>query len=255
MLKLQLPHVLTKSAARYAYNRSRDHALLKFVWDNLIGEALLLITNAARIPGADLDRYNQSLLQMMHARAVDTFQAYFADVLREVLTGNPELLSDDTTIRYGDILHAQSLQALRNAATAIAIQKKVDGVAYRGFREFEKWFANHGVAVPVSVPERARLREWVATRNVIVHNHGVVNERYLEEVTAPQFSFGQTRQIVFHDLAEMQQALAATVFACDASIQDVFQLEVRSHEDWATEFPVMALPPNEPSDEEYSDVE
>jgi hypothetical protein len=240
----EMPAKLTLSAARYAHYRSRDQALFKYAHDPLLNEAIQLIARAARLPAYDIGKLRQALMQMMHARAIDTFQVYYADAAEEVLNSQPQLISEEATLRIADLARAPSLRVMKREATNRAIRKKVDALAHAGFFEFARWFATQGVKLPLRSSDRADLSEWLATRNIIIHNHGLVNSRYLSDVPASDYKLGDERYMIFNDIARMQRRLATVVFASDQTIAAKFKLKTRSRKAWSKQFPIMSLPPD-----------
>lgn len=241
-LILRVPSKLTCHAARYAHNVSADRALLVFTRDRIFGE-VLVISRRKPITGEELDIYGQTLLQLVHARAIDTFQSYFAACIEDALLREPDLLSVDAQISYGEILAAVTLPRLRRSATVAAVRKKVDALAHKGFNEMQRWLKQQGVTLKISRRENDNLREWIAARNIVVHNHGIVNERFIRDVPGTDLTSGESRQFIPNSLAVMQQSLAQLVFSADAAVAERFRIPKRTMRHWQKAYPVFPLPP------------
>lgn len=142
--------------------------------------------------GVTLKKYSQPFLQMLVCRLVDNFSTYLSEVIREVLHAKPEILRSGEQVRVDYVLKFSSLEEL----TADLIDRKVADLSYRGFAELEKWFTEKlGVSLVDSESRRRDLIEVIETRNVFVHNRGIVGPKYCRNVPDSPFSLGQARTV------------------------------------------------------------
>lgn len=142
--------------------------------------------------GLTLKKYSQPFLQMLVCRLVDNYTTYLSELIREVLHSKPEILRSAEQVRVDYVLRFSSVEEL----TADLIDRKVADLGYVGFAELEKWFGDKlGVSLIDSESQRADLVEVIETRNVFVHNRGIVGPKYCRNVPNCSFSPGEERTI------------------------------------------------------------
>ncbi len=175
-----------------------------------------------------LRKSKQELLEMFLCRAVDSFQVYVVDIIREVLTRKPEILSGRRQeISLGQILSFDSIEAF----VQDVIESKVTSLSYEGFAELEGWCSDRGIPLVVPHGSRRDVVELIATRNLIVHNRGVVDARYLNAAGDSQFTVGNKRRIKTDEYHEALDLLNRIVAATDGAVAAKFgipQLGVQS---------------------------
>jgi hypothetical protein len=163
----------------------------------------------------------QRFLEIFLSRAVDNLQVYLVDVIREVLQKRPEVLSDRRMdLSVAEILAYPSLDAMLSAI----IEMKVQGLGYGGFRKLRDWCTRRGIPLTAQDQDIEAIVEYIATRNVIAHNRGVVNDVYTSLVANPAFTQGDIRRLQKVDLDKCRLLLARVVDDSDAAISAKFAL-------------------------------
>ncbi|MCM2315887.1 MAG: hypothetical protein NDJ92_12140 [Thermoanaerobaculia bacterium] len=190
------------------------------------------LTKMSRFSEIETSNFRRAIFQMLFARAVDGFLTYLSGVVWDVLSGAPEMLSDEAKIDYGVILNASDLEELRSHATELAIRKKRDSIGYGGIKEARRWFSNAKLLPELEDSEWATINEWVATRNIIVHNNGSVNEIYKETVPDSKLALDEERLVSKDELLQMQSLFVKAVRALDEKVGDRFTLGRRTLRDW-----------------------
>lgn len=162
-----------------------------------------------------LRKQRLALLQMYHCRVVDNFTTYLADIIREALAARPEMLRSGEQIRLDYALSFGSIQDLREDL----IDRKVGDLGYLGFASLCDWIRDHmGLKLVEDDDTMAAIIEILETRNVIVHNRGVVGEKYLRTVSTPKFKEGEVRRIEVDDYASCCHMIAGCVKKIDAAM-------------------------------------
>lgn len=168
-------------------------------------------------------RSRQSLLQMLFARAVDNFETYLVSVIREALRKRPEILSKSTypALTMEIILDHLTIDSLVHDL----IESKVNDLSYRGFPDLTDWCQDRGIPLIVPLGKSDEVSELIATRNVIAHNRGIVDRKYLRSVKAPNFKLGDIRSFDNNTLLASISLLNRVVDATDKAIVTNFGLE------------------------------
>lgn len=115
-------------------------------------------------------------LTMIVVRGVDNFLTYVADLLKQIFLERPEALRSAETVRLDEVLQFGSMDDLVN----FLAERRVDRLAYQSVNDLAD---NLEKALSFTLfeteAERARAGKLVATRNLLTHNRGVVNARFL----------------------------------------------------------------------------
>jgi len=163
----------------------------------------------------------QRFLEIFLSRAVDNLQIYLVDVIREVLKKRPEVLSDHKMeLSVSEILAYASLDSMLSAKVETTVQT----LAYAGFRKLRDWCTRRGIPLAVRDQDVEDVVEFIATRNVIAHNRGVVNDLYVSLVANPAFAQGDVRHLEKEDLDKCRLLLARVVDESDSAIAAKFSL-------------------------------
>ena len=168
-----------------------------------------------------LRQYRQEFLQAFFARFVDNFEVYLVDILREVLRKKPEILhSNQQTISLEHILQFNSIDDL----LLDIIESKVNSLSYKGFLDLEQWYKDKGIPLSVRDEHRQVVIESIATRNIITHNRGRVDEKYLRTMPTSNYKIGELRVLQVDDLFSTLSVLDEIVSSTDLEIAQKFNL-------------------------------
>ena len=208
---------------------SGDHALFEVrqLLDGVEPEDIPSpVALAEKTPGPRLRflrRKRQLLFEMLLGRLVDGFQTYLVGLIKTVLRTKPEMLaSRQPTVSIEDVLRHSTIEDLLHEV----IERRVGNLAYEGFGALESWCLERGIEIPVSEADRAKIVEVIATRNLIAHAHGCVDERYLKAFPGSGFAVGNKRPIDGDYYFDALTRLQSLVSAIDARAIEKFKLPV-----------------------------
>jgi hypothetical protein len=168
-------------------------------------------------PGAQtkiLRENAQTLLQMFFVRLIDNFQKYLVDVIREILRSKPTMLrTRQQTITLDELLEYERIQDLVHDV----IERKVNSLSYEGFAALHEWCTERGIEINVPASEQETVIEMIATRNIIAHNRGFIDERYVRAVAIPKSQVGSQRLLKVDYFFSAHWLLSDIVFKTDAA--------------------------------------
>lgn len=168
-----------------------------------------------------LRQSRQDLLEMFLTRIVDNFQMYLTEIIRMVLHKRPEILSGrKQEISLGYILGFDSIESL----TQDIIEAKVNSLSYDGFGDIEEWCNGRGIPLLVPNGERDKVVELIATRNLIVHNRAIVDDRFRKAIPQSAFVVGQERALEIDAFFDALSLLNRIVTVSDGAIASKFDL-------------------------------
>lgn len=134
--------------------------------------------------GAVLERFWREVLL---TRLVDRFTVFVAEILVFILRTKPEILTDQK-ISFAHVLAAPSVEAIVDGFAA----ERADDLSFGGFKEVRHFLEhNIGLKLTISADVLMTATSAIAARNVIVHNRGIVNSRYLVETGRSDLEVGE----------------------------------------------------------------
>lgn len=161
------------------------------------------------------------LLEMMLCRAADNFLAYVAELLAVVFRTRPETLRSSESVRLDDVLKHASMEDLVHDLA----ERRVNQLSYQGMRDLSAYLSDRlGFELfpkPESLERAVRIIE---SRNIIVHNRGLVNELFLSRAPRASANVGEPldldTDLIFDDL----EFIALSVYEMDARAVQKFNL-------------------------------
>jgi hypothetical protein len=171
-----------------------QEALAGREWDEKL-TAQDLFFKDPKSSGRMFRHYQQSIYEMFLVRTVENFQSYMASLMRQVLEKQPLILkTKEKTVSLEEIFSFSSFDELKG----YLIDAKITSLSYLGLKEIQDWCSGRGIPIRFGAEQEEQLLELIATRNVIVHNRGIVDSRYAQVVgKAAKFKPGEERIIGF----------------------------------------------------------
>jgi hypothetical protein len=172
-----MPKEATAKAGGTAYRFVSLPAMVYFKSD----EALLkLVTVAGPKPTGEIKPVLPLLLELSFCRAVDNYLAYVSDLLALIFKMKPQALSSSKeSVSLEMVLRYGNYDDLLNAIT----EKKVNDLSFLGMAKLNEHMRQHWKFS--LFPESETLQyavKVVETRNLFVHNRGIISNRFLERV-------------------------------------------------------------------------
>ncbi len=107
------------------------------------------------------------------------FDYLLSDILHCYYDRYPEALNEEMTLSYGELRKCSNLKEANN----ILIERKIESLLYKRFDERLRFFADVLVVDIAETKIRWEIiNEAYQRRNIIVHNNGIVNGRYIRNV-------------------------------------------------------------------------
>lgn len=128
------------------------------------------------------------LLSFVHQNQVSLFEHLFFDLLKIMISHQPQSLSGKKQVDYSTVFEAESKEALIGKL----IEKELNEIKYKNVCE---WFGYlYKIASIPELPkdELEKIAEAKASRDILVHNAGVINQVYIQKSgNASRFSIGE----------------------------------------------------------------
>jgi hypothetical protein len=164
---------------------------------------------------------SQELLEIFLTRHVDNFGKYIIDLLREALRSKPEMLkSKEPVLSLEYVLTFANMAELTNDV----IDKRVTALSYEGFAALQAWCERR--EVPLRIPEGGApdVVELIATRNVVVHNRGRIDDRYRRTVPSTKLGLGALRELTVDYLFAGKELLFQIAADTDSAVAEKYGL-------------------------------
>jgi hypothetical protein len=155
--------------------------------------------------------HSELIVHMLYARSVDNFLTYVADLLG-LVASRPDAGSG-----------SKPVASTRDAA------KKIERLSRRGWEPISAYFRKEleFTLFPDEKHEQM-LRSFVAVRNLIVHNRGYVDERFVEQFAGAPWKLGEQIPIGATGMITALELFWRTVDDVDSRAAKAFGLE-RTH--------------------------
>lgn len=200
------PYVLISLPATVYYRA--DYQLVQFLGNVGTQSQLLdhLITLAAEPDKISTERAEDDLLQratlsarafqgfaplvleMLSCRAVDNYLAYISELLVLIFKTRPEALKSNEKVSVETILQYSTYDDLLDALT----EEKVTRLSMLGMYKLDEHLRSHLKFALFENPESLQTAiRLIETRNLVVHNRGVINNRFIERVPSFEGKLGK----------------------------------------------------------------
>lgn len=131
-------------------------------------------------------------LSLVHQQQVAIFEHILFGTLRIVLIGQPIRLPKERKIEYSVILSSATKEDILRAM----VDRELNELKYRNVEEWFSYIEKQVSSCAVSVEDVGRISEAKATRDVIVHNGGIVNSTYIRKSgTSARFAIDQAVEV------------------------------------------------------------
>lgn len=179
-----------------------------------------------------LKKHSRLLSQTLTNGIVNSFQRYFSSIIQSVAIKRPAVISSSQSIKVDDILRFSRHKDL----VSFIIDKKINDLSYGGLGELEKYFSDRlGVPMFKDENERKLLRIFVESRNINVHNAGIVNDLFVSrvgEVKGFPYKTGKTLHLDLDDIATLSGNAMRVARQIDEEVGGKFGLRRKAYKDW-----------------------
>jgi hypothetical protein len=122
------------------------------------------------------EQYARLFAQLVFQRVVDDFLSYISQLLRLIFATRPEALRSSESVRLEEILRYETMDEL----VRFLVERRVDRLAYLSVEDLADDLQRLlGIELFESGEDLQRAAKLVAIRNLIAHNRGLVNQRFL----------------------------------------------------------------------------
>jgi hypothetical protein len=147
---------------------------------------------------------------------VTVFEAYLADIVREIFLVHPEALKSARQLTAEAVLNLGK----RKGILSYLAEKETEELLYKSFAGVVDYFSKKfNINLNGSGIADDRVVEIMATRNIHVHNMGIVSRRYLESVNDSKLKVGAYKPITREYLRDSIASIRTLVQFIDAEVQ------------------------------------
>jgi hypothetical protein len=128
----------------------------------------------------DNELHRGLLLKSSFMMMIASLDFLISDILHCYFEKYPQALNDDMVLSLGDLKKCNDI----NEAIHILIDQKVEAVLFKNFTKQIMYFENELKITANKIISWDLINEAYQRRNILVHNNGIVNRRYLKSVGA-----------------------------------------------------------------------
>lgn len=184
-------------------------------------ELLITCTTPLQKQGSDLLSLPDLCLRMTYVHLITLFEAALSDIIRAILLYRPQILKSKKMISYEDILNESDI----NSLIAKIVDKEVSDLTYGSTDDLIEYFRGK-LQMPIDfLPEEKDDLNWCkAQRNLLVHNQGRVDAKFLRGRAIGKYSIGESIIITEVDWENARCLLEGIVLALESAVIRKFKL-------------------------------
>lgn len=171
--------------------------------------------------GSDLLSLPELCLRMAYVHLITLFEAALSDMIRAALLYKPQILKSKKMISYEDILNEPDMGSL----VAKIVEKEVSDLTYGSIDDLVEYLKNK-LHLPIDLlPEEKDELNWCkAQRNLLVHNQGKVDAKFLRMRSVVKYSLGENIIITESNWNDASYLLERIVLALQSALVRKFKL-------------------------------
>ena len=136
-----------------------------------------------RVVSNTLSEHFGILSEMCYARLVDNYLTYFSEIIAEIFTKTPKMLKSEEKVAVEEILLYDDMNDLLSAIA----ERKVISLTMSGISSLAVHIQKHfAIELFPTEADLSAVNEIIEIRNIITHNRGVVNRRFVKNVSRHQ---------------------------------------------------------------------
>ncbi len=168
----------------------------------------------------DPPRFERLWMEVVLCRSVDGFDAYLTDILRAIFLAKPKTLRSAEKVEVREVMTCGSIQEF---ARQLAV-RKADELSASGLGAILNFLGGLGVRVPIDERIRRATTAAIAVRNVIVHNRGRADAKFLRLVNIENLRVGDLVPLK-ENLEILCKCLVYVAGKIDLAVVDKFGLQ------------------------------
>jgi hypothetical protein len=170
-------------------------------------------------PLEELMKYLPLQSELLFSRSIDNVLTYISELLALIFSTRPEMLRSDEKISTEWALQYANREDLLAALT----ERKVHRLSFNGFMDLhDDLNGKFGFRLFQSPKSLGHAASLVEKRNLIAHNRGIVNRRYLERVPSAPEKLGDRLQFDPNEVFDDLTFLTASVIDIDTRAGEKF---------------------------------
>ncbi|MUT69974.1 hypothetical protein [Stutzerimonas frequens] len=155
-------------------------------------------------------------LRMAFVHLVTLFEASLSDLIRAILFSRPSMLKSKRQISYEEVFSVETMSDL----VGKVIDREASDLTYGTVDDiFEHIKSKLHVPFELTPEERLEITTAKARRNILVHNQGKVDSKFLRLAPSLNYSLGQQIKISATDCREAQKVFRKVIGSLVDSIE------------------------------------
>jgi len=172
-------------------------------------------------PLEEFTNQRQNISEILLCRQIDNFQTYISSILFESYLCKPDLLKSNEKIDVNIVLGQKSL----NDIVMSIAERKVESLMYSSFMSIRKYIEDKFNTTIVDCEDLDNVITAIETRNIIIHNKCIVNNRYITKTHSAQGLLGKKVILDIGNIERLSMMLAYSVKIFDNKIKQKLNLE------------------------------
>ena len=172
---------------------------------------------------ADPLEFRQFWMALMLSRSVDNFHTYISEALLSVFRARPETLRSGSKVEVREVLECASIEEFAGRLA----ERRVEELSHQGFPSIQRYLEERlGIELKFDQEQLRLASEATAIRNLVVHNRGYVNERFLRDTGREDLRVGEQLEFDRQLLDRYTRALHSAAETIDVGLVRKFGIQL-----------------------------
>ena len=161
------------------------------------------------------------LFDFFLVKAIEVCQTYIAEVLQLIYKKHPASLGGSEKVEFAFVLGFDSIEKLVSAV----VEQRVQALSYKSMADLDAYVQKvSGFSLFVNEDQRQHASWLVEVRNLMVHNRGIVNGRFLDRQPVSDYKIGDHLNISLSENSEHLIFLIDWIVDLDMRLIEKFSL-------------------------------
>lgn len=166
------------------------------------------LTQDTRERAGNIIEIPELTIRMAFVHLVTLFEASLSDLIRAILFSRPSMLKSKRQISYEEVFSVETMSDL----VGKVVDREVSDLTYGTVDDiFEHIKSKLHVPFELTPEERLEITTAKARRNILVHNQGKVDSKFLRLAPGLNYSLGQQVKISVSDCGEAQRVFRKVI--------------------------------------------
>jgi len=172
----------------------------------------------------DGKKYSEMMCSYGYIFLVSLLEFYISDIVKYIFSENTNILKSEKKLNYEEILSYNTIEGLYE----YMIERECESLGYKSYEEIKKYFNGKFKIDFTNLKGENEVNSIFEIRNILVHNRGIVNEKFLSKIKDSKYKLGDKITLNQNDVDSAISMLRALTYYIDTRAMELVGEDVSS---------------------------